>query len=102
MYRGLTPSEPVRWADVSDAATPLPPGLDRSTLLARFHVRRADGTVLSGAAAFVALWSSLPGWRWIARLARLPGVLAIMELGYRGFLLLRPALQRVARKLDRV
>lgn len=73
---------------------------ERSTLLARFHVQRADGSRLAGAQAFVAMWSRLPGWRWLARLARLPGVLALMEVAYRGFLRLRPLLQALARRWD--
>lgn len=73
---------------------------ERSTLLARFHVQRADGSRLGGAQAFVAMWSRLPGWRWLARFARLPGVLALMEAAYRGFLHLRPLLQTLARRWD--
>lgn len=34
---------------------------DRDQLLARFHVQRADGSRLDGAAAFVAMWGRLPG-----------------------------------------
>ncbi len=74
---------------------------ERDVLLARLHVERADGTRLSGAAAFVAMWSRLPGWRWLARLARLPGMLALMEWAYRAFLHLRLALQAMARRLER-
>ncbi len=74
---------------------------DRAALLARFHVQRADGSRLDGAAAFVAMWGRLPGWRWLARLARIPGVLPIMELAYRNFLRVRPVLQALARRLDR-
>lgn len=70
---------------------------DRAKLLARFHVERADGSRLDGAAAFVAMWSRLPGWRWLAWLAQIPGVLALFELVYRGFLYVRPWLQRLAR-----
>jgi 3-demethoxyubiquinol 3-hydroxylase len=66
---------------------------ERKALLARFHVQRADGTRLDGAAAFVAMWQRLPGWRWLARLARLPGMLLLLEAAYRGFLRVRPALQ---------
>lgn len=76
------------------------PSSERQALLARFHVQRADGSRLSGAAAFVAMWERLPGWRWLARLARLPGLMVLLEWAYRGFLHLRPALQRLARRLD--
>lgn len=74
---------------------------DRAELLARFHVQRADGSRLDGAAAFVAMWSRLPGWRWLARLARLPGMLTLLEAAYRGFLKLRPSLQVIARRLEK-
>ncbi len=47
-------------------------GPERDALLARFHVQCSDGSRLSGAAAFTAMWSRLPGWRWLARLAKLP------------------------------
>lgn len=96
LYRGLPASQPLAFVDVSDAATALPPGTDRAQLLARFHVRRADGTLADGARGFVALWAALPGWRWLARLAALPGLTPLMEAAYRLFLHLRPALQRVA------
>ena len=75
---------------------------ERAALLARFHVQRANGSRLDGAAAFVAMWRRLPGWRWLAKLARLPGVLTLLEFAYRGFLLVRPLLQRLARRQDAV
>jgi predicted DCC family thiol-disulfide oxidoreductase YuxK len=86
LYRGLQPDAPVCFADVSDAALPLPPGTTREQLLARFHVRSRDGQWLSGAEAFLALWAALPGWRWLARAGRLPGAAWAMERIYRLFL----------------
>jgi demethoxyubiquinone hydroxylase (CLK1/Coq7/Cat5 family) len=73
---------------------------DRTKLLARFHVQRADGSRLDGAAAFVAMWGRLPGWRWLARLAQLPGLIVLLEWSYRGFLRVRPAMQAIARRLE--
>lgn len=99
-YQRLSPTTPLCFADVSDAAQALPPGTTRDQLLARFHVRGPDGRLLSGAAAFLALWAVLPGWRWLARLGRVPGVPWLMERGYRGFLRFRPRLQRWAARLD--
>jgi predicted DCC family thiol-disulfide oxidoreductase YuxK len=100
VYQGLSPCEPVRWVDVSDAAAPLPAGADRPTLLARFHVQRADGALVSGARGFVALWATMPGWRWLARLASVPGAAPVMEWAYCGFLRARPALQRLAHRFE--
>ena len=100
LYRRLQPTMAVRYCDVSHPGVPLPTGRSHRELLARFHVVRGDGRVLDGAPAFVALWSVLPGWRWLARLARLPGVPWLLERGYRQFLRLRPRLQRWARRWD--
>lgn len=101
VYRGLQANTPVCFADISDAAQPLPPGTTRAELLARFHVRTGDGQLLSGAQAFLALWGALPGWRWLAFLGRLPGAAWAMERTYRLFLRWRPMLQRWASRLDR-
>ncbi len=86
--------------DISSSEADTTFSADRSTLLARFHVQRADGSRLDGAKAFVAMWSRLPGWRWLARLSRLPGMLVLMELAYRVFLHLRPMLQVLVRRWD--
>ena len=101
VYRRLPSDQPLCFADVSDTALDLPADVTRQQLLARFHVRRADGQLLSGAAAFIALWATLPVWRWLARLGRLPGMTWVMERAYLAFLPLRPTLQRWAAKLDR-
>ena len=101
LYRGLQPNTPVCFADVSDAAVPLPSGVTREQLLARFHVRGRGGELLSGAQAFLALWAALPGWRWLALAGRLPGAAWVMERAYRVFLRWRPTLQRWALRLDR-
>jgi predicted DCC family thiol-disulfide oxidoreductase YuxK len=103
VYRGLSPlrpDTPVCFADVSDVSLPLPAGTTRDQLLARFHVQSPDGRLLSGAQAFLALWSALPGWRWLARLGRLPAMAWTMEQVYCLFLRYRPQLQGLARRFD--
>jgi predicted DCC family thiol-disulfide oxidoreductase YuxK len=101
IYRGLAPIEPVVFADISVASAALPAGTTREQLLKRFHVRHADGRLESGARAFLALWKSLPGWRWLAKLESIPGMTTLLEGAYRLFLTIRPGLQRLARRLDR-
>jgi predicted DCC family thiol-disulfide oxidoreductase YuxK len=98
-YSGLAGSERLCFVDVSapgaDAGTDLP----TEAALRRFHVRQADGRLLSGAPAFVAIWGMLPAWSPAARLARVPGAVSLLELGYRLFLPVRPLLSRVAAAL---
>lgn len=89
-YRRQAQSAPVAWVDVSTChPVELGADLDRATALARMHVRRADGQLVSGAVAFVEIWRKLPAYAWLARLAAWPPLLAVMEAGYVGFLKLR-------------
>jgi len=98
-YQGLSPVAPVRFADVSAAPEgDLGCGIDRRAALARMHVVEPDGTVVSGARAFIALWKRMPGWRWLARLASVPPAPWLLEMAYQAFLRVRPALQARARR----
>lgn len=96
-YKTQQGAEHIRFVDASAANAPLGPDLNQPEALARFHVRDRDGTLLSGAQGFAAIWRVLPKWRWLAAITRFPGVLWIMERGYRAFLPLRPALARRVR-----
>jgi predicted DCC family thiol-disulfide oxidoreductase YuxK len=100
-YRGCDGADRLAFVDVgrSRSAPVLAPGLTREAALRRFHVRTADGRLVSGAEAFGHLWRSLPGWRWLGRLIglRILGLrplLAIAEAAYRLSLPLRPRLAR--------
>lgn len=90
-YQRTEGGDTLHWVDAHAApAAALGAGLGREAALARLHVRRGDGQLLHGAQAFVAIWEALPRWRALARLARLPGVTPLLELGYRVFLRVRP------------
>ncbi len=95
LYRDQDAEGRLRLVDVSAPDASLPQGLDRDTAMARFHVAAVDGQVLSGAAAFIEVWRSLPGWRRLAGFAGLPGVEPVLEVTYRGFLKVRPLLVRL-------
>lgn len=94
LYRRCRGAERVAFVDVS-ADTTLGDGLSPAAALARFHVRDADGGLVSGARAFARLWAHLPAWRPLALLLRLPDALLFAELAYRAFLPLRPHLARI-------
>ncbi len=101
-YRRCKGAETINWVDVSDPETAdAIPDLDRQNAMARFHVRSADGNLMSGAEAFAGLWKALPGWKTAGAVAGAWGIRHALELGYRGFLNFRPSLQRFAGRLER-
>lgn len=95
LYKSQEGGDHLSFVDASQAEALLGPDLDADAAMRRLHVRLADGTLVSGARAFSTIWQILPGWRWAARIARLPGVTPILEVGYRLFLPVRPQLSRV-------
>lgn len=97
-YRGLPGAESLQWVDVS-SGTGQDGELSCEAALRRFHVRDANGRLLSGGAAFACLWRCLPGWRVLGWLFQWPPMSWALEAAYRGFLPLRPPLQRWARRV---
>ena len=97
LMRRLDTRGAIRFIDANKSEADACP-LDREALLARFHAEE-DGQMLSGAAAFAAMWRALPLLRPLELLARSPVVLRALEKSYLGFLRFRPALQRVARRV---
>ena len=82
-YRRLDRARRVRWIDIDGQGEPLEPfHLTRSDAMARLHVLDRDGQMQSGAAAFVALWSALPYYRWLARFVQSLGLIPILERLY--------------------
>ena len=77
------------FVDVNHDDAALPPGVSRRAALERFHVEQADGTILSGAAAFLILWSRLPWLRLLESLSRFQPLVGALELSYKSFLQLR-------------
>ncbi len=74
--------------------------VDRADLLRRFHARE-DGQLVSGAAAFAAMWRAIPRLRPLGLAARNPIVLAGLERIYVAFLRIRPRLQRLVVRFER-
>lgn len=95
LIRALDRGRRIDFIDIArgeEASCPV----DRATLLARFHARE-DGVVLSGAAAFAAMWRAVPLLRPLGLAAQSPMVLRVLEWLYCRFLRIRPALQRALR-----
>jgi|TARA_R110002049_G_scaffold46225_4_gene134632 predicted DCC family thiol-disulfide oxidoreductase YuxK len=91
LMRKLDRREAIRFIDIARPDVTCP--LDRQLMLDRFHATE-NGQLLSGAAAFAAMWRAIPLLRPLGLLARVPGVLAILELLYQQFLKIRPHIQK--------
>ena len=100
-YKKQNGADCLEFQDVSTDESSLPAGLTRDQAMARFHVRNSEGSMLSGAAAFVEIWRNLPGWRWVGGVASMPGMLAVMEFGYVAFLKIRPFISGLIGRFQR-
>ena len=96
LMRRLDRRQAIAFVDASEAGVcPLPQG----DMLAQLHARE-DGRLLSGAAAFAAMWRAIPLLRPLGLAARAPPILALLERLYARFLRVRPRLQSLARRLE--
>jgi len=93
LMRRLDRRGKIDFVDVTQSPAATCP-IDRAEMLARFHVSE-NGQLLSGAAAFAAMWRAIPLLRPIGLAARSPGLLAVIERLYLLFLRFRPRIQRV-------
>lgn len=96
-YQRRRGAEAIRWINLAQCGdSELGTDLSRETAYVRLHARLPDGRLLSGARAFAALWQALPAFRLAGRIAALPGIVHLLEWGYRGFLKVRPLWRRTA------
>ena len=100
LVQGMTAKSDIAFIDVSHRDGEAAPGLTADAAMRRFHVRRADGTLLSGARAFIELWCRTPRFAWVKHLAQWPGVVSVLDVGYSGLLIIRPPLSRALQRFD--
>jgi predicted DCC family thiol-disulfide oxidoreductase YuxK len=98
----LTADQNLAYVDISgrDGAEHLDCDLTVAEAMARFHVRRADGQVASGAAAFIEMWSAAPRLSWLRVLTRSPAMLSALDKIYNAFLKIRPRISKAVARLD--
>ncbi|MEG3169290.1 DUF393 domain-containing protein [Sphingomonas sp. LB3N6] len=97
LMRRLDRRGAIEFVDATDGDASCP--IDRGALLARFHARE-NGQMLSGAAAFAAMWRAIPILRPLGMAARNPVALRLLERLYVAFLRVRPKLQGVMRRRE--
>jgi predicted DCC family thiol-disulfide oxidoreductase YuxK len=92
LMRRLDVRRAIEFLDIAPADAVCP--LDRQLMLARFHASE-DGVILSGAAAFAAMWRVIPLLKPLGFIARNGLVLQLLEWLYNRFLVIRPGLQKL-------
>jgi predicted DCC family thiol-disulfide oxidoreductase YuxK len=95
MYQKARGAEALSFIDIcATGFDAVREGLDPFEVHKSFHARAADGTLYSGVPAFVAIWETLPGYHWMAKMTRIPGVRPLLDLSYVLFTKVRPILPR--------
>ncbi len=90
VYQRRAAAAPIEWVNIGSDTCAIPgTDLTRQEGLARLHVRLADGTLVSGAAAFVELWRHVPGFGWLSKWLSVPPFGFLAEMAYRAFLVVR-------------
>jgi predicted DCC family thiol-disulfide oxidoreductase YuxK len=82
-YQRIDRAGRISWVDINANPQVLTAyNLSREQAMKRMHVRETDGSMVSGARAFIALWQRMPRYRPLAWLVSLPAILWIAERVY--------------------
>jgi len=83
-YRRSRGADALDWIDIHADPTALAgTGIPWVEAMRYFHMLDGDGRWRVGWDGFIALWAALPRWRWLARIAALAGLKAILSGLYR-------------------
>ncbi|MFN0219113.1 MAG: thiol-disulfide oxidoreductase DCC family protein [Hyphomicrobium sp.] len=102
LAKKLTGEAHVTYSDISSrpADENVTPDLTVADAMARFHVRRADGALASGAAAFLEMWTASPRLRFLKPLSRSRLAVSALDGVYALFLKVRPRLSAAVRRYE--
>ena len=79
-YQRIVEDGKIQWIDIMDSGDALQAhGLTWRRAMRRIHVQDGDGCMVSGTAAFAALWRHIPRCRFLAGLVTLPDIHWIAE-----------------------
>jgi predicted DCC family thiol-disulfide oxidoreductase YuxK len=85
-YQKIDHAQRVNWVDIhADPEVLVPHGIEWIDAMKRIHLIDTQGQLQTGAYAFVSLWSQLPYYQWLAKLCAFPGIVPLMDWGYRHF-----------------
>ena len=94
-YRRLDVRHRIQWVDITQRLGILQAfDISHEKAMQQLHVLYRDGRLLTGAFAFAALWSELPYYWILAKILRLPGLLAMVDKIYQPIARLRLRMRR--------
>jgi predicted DCC family thiol-disulfide oxidoreductase YuxK len=96
LFRRRVTDGSLAFVDIADPAfDPAAHGVDPVRVHRHMHVRDdRTGRMLFGVEALAGMWECVPGFRWLAKLTRLPVLRQLSEVGYAVFAWVRPKLPR--------
>ena len=85
-YRKLDEYYPLKWIAIHRESKIIDDlGFDKHELLMRLHVLRSDGVVVTGALAFVTIWSSIKRYRFLGNLVCKLKLVPLLNIAYNYF-----------------
>ena len=96
MFRHRVKDDALAYIDISEPGfDPARHALDPERVHKHMHVRNEQtGQMLTGVDALLAMWECVPGFRWLARFTRIPGIRQLSTVGYAVFARVRPWLPK--------
>ncbi|MCI5046309.1 MAG: DUF393 domain-containing protein [Aquisalinus sp.] len=95
LKRALPDNTTIRFEDISAPDAVPSCDIDKAKLMARFHCRLPDGSIVDGAQAFTEVWSYARFMGWLKPVGRFGPSRAVLNALYALFLQVRPWLQRI-------
>ncbi|MCI5045111.1 MAG: DUF393 domain-containing protein [Aquisalinus sp.] len=95
LQNALPAAVDIRFEDVSEPDAAPSCDITKAKLMARFHCRLDNGSIVSGAQAFTEVWSKVRFLSWLKPLGRFGPSRALLNALYALFLKIRPGLQKI-------
>lgn len=95
VYRKNPESHVFEFVDITDSRFDAQAeGLDPFEVHKVMHVRSQDGSILTAVDAFTYIWSMMPSYAWMARIAQKSFIKPFLKIGYVSFARIRPLLPK--------
>lgn len=95
-YKDCAGAEAIEWTDITKLnSNEVHPGLSKEQALARFHVLKSNGELVSGGPAFAQLWKLLRKFRFLGVIAAFPPIAWVLDRVYDVLLIIRPGMQKL-------